>query len=169
MKKNNKILILGASGEVAQNFINSYKNKKNILLFYLKLNKSLRDKYKKNYFCKFTSEFKEKANKSAIIINFIGEIYSTDRMKDKNFFFIKKILKILSKNKKKLFIHLSTAGIYDYLDLKINKNCENKLAYNFYEQTKLDGENLLFDYEELNTKFKLRIIRVAGLIDLKKK
>ena len=31
MKKNKTILILGASGELAQNFINDYDNKKNIL------------------------------------------------------------------------------------------------------------------------------------------
>ena len=168
MKKNKTILILGASGEIAQYFINNYDNNKNILLFDLKLNKTLKKKYKKNYFSKFTKDFIKKANNSNIIINFIGEIYLTDRMIFKNFFFLKKILKILNKKKKKLFIHLSTAGIYNYLDLETNSKYENKLAYNFYEKTKIDGENLLFEYDKFNRKFKLKIIRVAGLIDLKK-
>ena len=168
MKKNKTILILGASGEVAQNFINNYDNKKNILLFDLKFNKTLKSKYKKNYFSKFTKKFIEKVNKSNIILNFIGEIYLIDRMKNKNVFFLKKILKILNKNKTKLFIHLSTAGIYNYLDLKPHKKYKNRLAYNSYEKTKIEGEDLLFDYEKLNRKFQLRIIRVAGLIDLKK-
>lgn len=168
MKKNKTILILGASGEIAQYFINNYDNNKNILLFDLKLNKTLKKKYKKNYFSKFTKDFIKKANNSNIIINFIGEIYLTDRMIFKNVFFLKKILKILDKKKKKLFIHLSTAGIYNYLDLETNSKYENKLAYNFYEKTKIDGENLLFEYDKFNRKFKLKIIRVAGLIDLKK-
>ena len=168
MKKNKTILILGASGELAQNFINDYDNKKNILLFDLKLNKTLKSKYKKNYFSKFTKEFKEKVNKSSIILNFIGEIYLQDRMKYKNVLFLKNILKIFDKNKKRLFIHLSTAGIYNYLDLKTHKKYENRLAYNSYEKTKIEGENLLFDYEKINRKFQLKIIRVAGLIDLKK-
>lgn len=162
------ILILGASGEIAQSFIKDYGNKKNILLFDLKSNKTLKDKFKKNYFTKFTEEFKEKLNKSSIILNFIGEIYLIDKMENKNVFFLKKILKILDKNKKKKFIHLSTAGVYNYLDLETHKKNENKFAYNYYEKTKIDGENLLFAYEKLNRKFKLRIIRVAGLIDLKK-
>ena len=95
------ILILGASGEIAQSFIKNYDNEKNILLFDLKSNKTLKDKFKKNYFTKFTEEFKEKLNKSSIILNFIGEIYLIDKMENKNVFFLKKILKILDKNKKK--------------------------------------------------------------------
>ena len=169
MKKNKTILILGASGELAQSFIKDYDNKKNILLFDLKLNKTLKSRYKKNYFNKFTKEFKERVNKSNIIINFIGEIYLTHRMMSKNVLFLKKVLKILNKNKKKLFIHLSTAGVYNYLNLKTKKSYQNKLAYNFYEKTKIDGENTLLDYQKINRNFKLRIIRVAGLIDLKKK
>ena len=168
MKKNKTILILGASGELAQSFIKDYDNKKNILLFDLKLNKTLKSRYKKNYFNKFTKEFKERVNKSNIIINFIGEIYLTHRMMSKNVLFLKKVLKILNKNKKKLFIHLSTAGVYNYLNLKTKKSYQNKLAYNFYEKTKIDGENTLLDYQKINRNFKLRIIRVAGLIDLKK-
>ena len=168
MRQNKKILILGASGEIAQNFIHNYFNKKNLILFDLKLNKTLKKKYKKNYFSKFSKKFIQNINKSNIIINFIGEIYLTNRMMSKNVFFLKKVLKILNKNKNKLFIHLSTAGVYNYLNLKTKNSYQNKLAYNFYEKTKIDGENTLLDYQKLNRNFKLRIIRVAGLIDLKK-
>ena len=58
-KKNKTILILGASGEVAQNFIKNYNFKNNVLLYDLKFNKILK-KYKKNYFCKFSKEFYKK-------------------------------------------------------------------------------------------------------------
>lgn len=168
MKKNKTILILGASGEVAQNFIKNFNFKNNVLLYDLKFNKILKKKYKKNYFCKFSKEFIKKANKSNVIINFIGEIYKVDKMKTKNVFFVTKILKILKKNRKKLFIHISTAGVYNYLNLDIKNKYNNRLPYNYYEKTKIDAENILFNYQKKNKQFKLRIIRVAGLIDLQK-
>lgn len=168
MKKNRTILILGASGEIAQNFINTYIDKKNIILFDLKLNKTLQNKFKKNYFYKFTEQFMQQINKSDTIINFVGEIYSTHKMNYRNVIFLKNILNMLNKNKKKRFIHLSTAGIYNYLDLTLNKKYKKKLAYNFYEKTKIDGENVLFNFKKKNKKFDLKIIRVAGLVDLRK-
>lgn len=168
MKKNKTILILGASGEVAQNFIKNYNFKNNVLLYDLKFNKILKKKFKKNYFYKFSKEFIKKANKSNIIVNFIGEIYKVDKMKTKNVFFVTKFLKILKKNRKKLFIHISTAGVYNYLNLDIKNKYNNRLPYNYYEKTKIDAENILFNYQKKNKELKLRIIRVAGLIDLQK-
>ena len=95
MSKNKKILILGASGEIAQNFIYNFFNKKNLIFFNLKLNKTLKKKYKKNYFSKFSKKFIQNINKSNIIINFIGEIYLTNRMMSKNFILINIVIKLL--------------------------------------------------------------------------
>ena len=63
-------------------------------------------------------------------------------------FFLLQNFKILKKNRKKLFIHISTAGVYNYLNLDIKNKYNNRLPYNYYEKTKIDAENILFNYQK---------------------
>lgn len=98
-----------------------------------------------------------------IILNLVGHTGKNRRkLICSNFSFLKKIISIINKNKKKiLFIHFSTIGV---LDLKEKKRDAYK-SNNFYEYTKKISEQIIL---RKKNNFNFLIIRPSAVIDIEK-
>ena len=151
-----KILILGANGNLGKILIPFFKNKKFEVHHDENIDKEKRDSYE-NFILK-------KIDKIEIILNLVGYYgKSRSKLENSNIEFVKTIVNQLNsnKNKKILFIHLSTIGV---LDLN-SHNKEIFKANNYYEYTKILSEKIITN--EKNN-FSYLIIRPAAFLDIDK-
>ena len=154
------VLILGHNGFVGSN-IKAYFDKRNCKVFTTNnLNKNSLLKYIK---------------KIDIIINCVGENYDTKKMHKSNVFYVRKILNIIEKYKKKIFlVHISSCSVYgSYFHTKLNNVNEFTPPYpvSLYANTKLTADVLIQNaYKRKNIK-KYAIIRPSQVIsvDMKSK
>ena len=160
MKKKN-ILIFGAGGILGNIIFNSLLDNYNVIGF------SHKSIIKKNIFKIFYKKFSNSntriINNADVIINCIGENSDKKKMQYKNIQVLKLICDCIGKsNKKKIFIHLSTCGVYgSTIKNKISENVI-PIPNNLYSRSKLRGEKVL--KENLKDNIKLIILRPSQVI-----
>ena len=158
-KKN--ILILGAGGILGSLIFENLSKDHNVSGFSHRLSKS--EKVFKINYNKINNSQKKKIQSADVIINCIGENSNEKKMYKKNI----SIMKILSKQinyskTKKIFIHISTCGVYGSpYQNKISENIDPQPNTN-YSKTKLSGEKILLN--NLNKKIKIIIFRPSQVI-----
>ena len=148
-----KILILGSSGLLGKSIMSFFKNKQNIDQAFL--NKSDRE---------ITATQIRNAD---FIINCVGDFKNFLNMKSANFNYLKKIIKLLKKNKKKKhLIHFSTLAIYEKnSDIIINENTPVINPTSEYARTKLLADNFII--KNSLKSFSYTIIRPAQILGYK--
>lgn len=150
------ILIFGSSSYLGKNFANYLKTKKYNIIY----DKEYKKKLKLGI---FSASFLKNFNKADVIINLVGYTgKNKKKLISSNFFFVKKIIKKLNEcQKKKLFIHISTAGVLNLY----SQDFSSYKTTNYYEYTKLLAENYIKDN---NYNFNYLIFRVGAIYDSKK-
>lgn len=149
------ILIVGRSGFIASNLIESYKANKKIIAISLK----------KNYITELTKKYSLNLSINKFIIIFTTSI---DPKKIKDISMMKKnenLLKkfVLSMNKKNIlkFIYLSTIDVYSKKNFVNIKETSIVKPTNLYGRSKLNSENFLTKY--FSERNKLVILRLPGV------
>ena len=162
MTKKKTILILGAGGLLGNIIYDKLSKLHNIIGFSHKKSKK-RNIIKSNY-----SDFSPRhiffIQSADIIINCIGENSDENKMKKINITILKKIsIQINKIKKKKIFIHISTCGVYGNLidQLLIDESTKPKPETK-YSKTKFNGEEILINQLKNNTK--LIILRPSQVI-----
>ena len=161
MTKKKTILILGASGLLGSIIFHRLaKTYKTIGFSHRKNNNK---KILQTNYIKFSRKQISIIKNSEIIINCIGENSNEGFMKKINIEILKKISKqinILDKNK--IFIHISTCGIYgNFNHILITENTQPN-PKTIYSKTKYEGELIL--KKVLNNYCKLIILRPSQVI-----
>ncbi len=161
MKKQN-ILILGAGGLLGNVFFEKLKNSYNVIGFSHQNNQK-KNIFKTNY-KKFSIKHKKYIKNANVIINCIGENSNESKMQYINIDLMKVISdQIINYKKKKIFIHLSTCGVYGSLESdKISENTKPN-PVTFYSKSKLIGEDILIQKFK-DKKIKLIILRPSQVM-----
>ena len=170
IKKNDKILILGAGGVLGRNILKSLskkyqvtgivstipndnsKNKKNIQ--YVVFNPS-------NFEVKFLSNFIKNFN---VVVNCIGEISDISKMNSSNYLIVKKITKSLMKHKNKHLIHISTCAIYGENEDSIIFESSEAKPLDEYQKSKWKAECHIIKNSKNN--FFFTIIRPSQVLGI---
>ena len=163
MYKNNnfKILILGAGGLLGRIIFNELSKKYKVNGTSHKLNKNrniLKVDYKKK-----NKEFTSLLQKSNIIINCIGESRDEKKMFKTNCDILENVTKIIKKkNTKKIFIHISTCGVYGDTAASVVTEKTVPAPKTTYSKTKFNGEKILTD--NLSNKRTIVILRCSQIV-----
>lgn len=160
-KKKLSILVLGASGLLGKIILEKLSINFNIKGTTHRKNKNKKI-YKVNY-KKINKKLSKLIRDSDVIINCIGENKIDRRMHEINYKILKNISSnIIDCNMKKLFIHISTCGVYgETKNTKITE--QTRLEPNtLYSKTKLLGEKVL--KENLKNRRKLIILRCSQIV-----
>lgn len=163
MYKNNnfKILILGAGGLLGRIVFNELSKKYKVKGTSHKLNKNkniLKVDYKNK-----NKKFINLIHKSNIIINCIGESRYEKKMFKTNCDILENITKIIKKkNIKKVFIHISTCGVYGDTAASVVTEKTVPAPKTIYSKTKFYGEKILTD--NLSNKRTIIILRCSQIV-----
>lgn len=157
-----KILILGHTGFVGRELTKRFKKSKIKFDGFSKSEVLVDNKiFKKNY-----NILPKMINRNNIIINCVGESIDIKHMNSRNFYFVKSILNLIKKTKKKKYlIHLSSCAVYGkYFHFKnyiISKKTKPK-PISIYAKTKLKGDELIVNNNNHNLNY--TIIRPAQVV-----
>ena len=161
MTKKKTILILGAGGLLGKVFFHKLGKTYNTIGFSHKINQDKKI-FQTNYI-NFSRKEKSIIKNSAIIINCIGENSNETNMKKINIEILKKIAKEINIiNKKKIFIHISTCGVYGNSNNLLITERTLPDPETVYSKTKYEGELVL--KKILNDYTKLIILRPSQVI-----
>ena len=160
-KKKPLVLILGAGGLLGR--IIYEKLDKNYRIIGTSHRKNTNTKIIKVNYKRINDKFLKLIKNSDIIINCIGENRIDRRMLEINYKILKNISsKIKDKNTKKIFIHISTCGVYGETKSEKISELTNPEPRTLYSKTKLLGEQIL--RENLKDKRKLIILRCSQIV-----
>ena len=160
-KKKPLVLILGAGGLLGRIIYEKLDKNYNIIGTTHRKNKN--KKIIKVNYKKIDKKFLKLIVNSDIIINCIGESRNDRKMKEINCKILKNISsKINDKDRKKIFLHISTCGVYGETKSEKISELTNPEPETLYSKTKLLGERIL--KENLKDKRKLIILRCSQIV-----
>tara|TARA_B100000787_G_scaffold132582_1_gene101427 strand:+ start:16 stop:948 length:933 start_codon:yes stop_codon:yes gene_type:complete len=161
MTKKKTILILGAAGLLGNIISRKLSKSYEIIGFSHKKNQN-KNIIKSDYDI-FSSKEDSFLKKADIIINCIGENSDEAKMKKINMNILKKVaIKINHYKKKKIFIHISTCGVYGNLANSLIDEETTPKPETKYSRTKHEGEEILKSVLKKYTK--LIILRPSQVI-----
>jgi nucleoside-diphosphate-sugar epimerase len=145
--------ILGSTGKIGKNIYNFFKKDKSLNVITIG-----KDVYKECY----------KFQKLDIIINCVGEHVNHKNFLKSNFYYLKKVLKIVKlSNRKPFIIHFSSCAIYEKTNKEfIYDNTKISRSKSLYSLSKQLAEKHILSESKKNY-FNFLIIRIPQVIDNK--